>query len=100
MVFDPLTGDPALLKVVVQLLRMQATLALSRTGGEHVRTAEEKLTEATVCLQKLTEVQKSAGSIRKGAEKIDIDCAGLHTTVQRLLAEAISALGGTDQAAA
>ena len=100
MVFDPQTGDPTLLKAVVQLLRMQATLALSRTGGEHVRTAEEKLTEATACLQRLTEVQKTAGSIRKGAEKIDIDCAGLHTTVQRLLAEAISALGGTYQAAA
>jgi hypothetical protein len=100
MAFDPLTDDPALLKVVVQLLRTQATLALSRTGGEHVRTAEEKLTEATVCLQKLTEVQKTAGSIRKGAEKIDLDCAGLHTTIQRLLAEAISALGGTDEAAA
>ena len=100
MAFDPLTDDPALLRVVVQLLRMQAALALGRTGGEHVRTAEEKLTEATACLQKLTEVQKTASSIRRGAEKIDIDCAGLHATVQRLLAQAISALGGTDQAAA
>lgn len=100
LAFDPLHDDPALLKVVVQLLRTQATLAVTRSGGEHVRTAEEKLTEAAGCLQKLTEVQKTAGSIRKGAEKIDLDCAGLHTTVQRLLAEAISALGGTDQAAA
>ena len=98
LAFDPLTDDPSLLKVVLQLLRTQATLALTRSGGEHVRTAEEKLTEATVCLQKLTEVQKTAGSIRKGAEKIDLDCAGLHTTVQRLLAEALCALGGTDTA--
>ncbi len=100
LAFDPCTDDPALLKVVVQLLRTQATLALTRSGGEHVRTAEEKLTEATGCLQKLTEVQKTAGSIRKGAEKIDLDCAGLHHTVQRLLAEAISALAVTDQASA
>lgn len=100
LAFDPRADDPVLLKVVVQLLRTQATLALNRSGGERVHTAEEKLTEATCCLQKLTEVQKTAGSIRKGAEKIDLDCAGLHTTVQRLLAEALSALVGTVEAAA
>lgn len=100
LAFDPLTDDPALFKVVVQLLRTQATLALARSGGENVRTAEEKLTEATACLHKLTEVQKTAGSIRRGAEKIDLDCGALHTTVQRLLGEALCALGGTETAAA
>lgn len=89
---DPALDDPALLRAVVQLLRGQAALTATRSGAEHLHTAEEKLTEATTCLLRLAEVQKTAGSIRKGADKIDSDCAWMHTSMQRLLAEASAAL--------
>jgi hypothetical protein len=90
---DPSTDDLSLLHAVLLLLRGQAILAIGRVGNGDLRLAEGKLTEAVGCLERLAEVQKTAGSIRKGADKIDSDCAGLHTSLSRLLAEASAALG-------
>lgn len=91
---DPNVDSPDLLRAAVQLLRNQALLAASRTGNEQLHTVEEKLTEASDCLNKLGEIQRAAGNIRKGADKIDSECAGLHTSLHRLLAEASAALNG------
>ncbi len=91
-VFDPDTDDPAVLRTMLQMLRIQAILTRGRRGTEHVRTAEEKLREATDTLVKLSEVQKAAGTIRRSAEKIDLDCGGLHSTLARLLREALDTL--------
>lgn len=101
VVHDPAVDDPALLRAVVLLLRAQATVTMARSGGEHLKTAEEKLSEAVGCLERLAEVQKAAGNIRKGADKIDGDCAWLHTSLQRLLSEASAALasGSGDEGA-
>lgn len=95
LAYDPAVDDAALLRAVVQLLRGQASLSATRSGTAHLRTAEEKLTEATNCLLRLAEVQKTAGGIRKGADKIDSDCAWMHTSLQRLLAEARGALSSS-----
>ena len=103
LAFDPETDDDGLLHAVLLLLRGQAALALGRGPAENLRTAEGKLNEAVRCLERLAEVQKTAGSIRKGADKIDTDCAWMQTAVNRLLAEAGAALGtaadATDAAA-
>jgi hypothetical protein len=100
MAFDPQTDDPALLRAVLLLLRGQAQLAVARTSGDHLDTAREKLAEALSCIQCLTEVQKTAGAIRKGADKIDTDCAVMSSTLRRVLAEAQAALTGGDAASA
>lgn len=92
---DPAVDDPGLLRAVLLLLRSQAVLALGRAGGENLRTAEEKLTEAVSCLERLNEVQKHAGTIHRTADKVLADCSWLHTSLQRLLAEVGAALTTT-----
>lgn len=94
MVFDPATDDPQLLRTVVQLLRVAALAASSRRDVENIQTAEEKITEALAMLAKIDSIQKAASSIRKGADKIDGQCATVHTGLNRLLCQAQAALAG------
>jgi len=92
MAYDPDTDDMGLLRAVVFILRGQAVIALGHGAGEDLHTAEAKLAEATKCVEHLADVQKTAGSIRRDADKIDSTCASIRTAVGRLLAEAAASL--------
>lgn len=90
--FDPDVDDPALLRSVILLLRSQACLAVARSSGAQARTAEEKLAEATALLEKLLDLQRIGTTTRSNADKIVNGLGSLHTTLARLLAEAMTAL--------
>ncbi len=92
---DPAVDAPDLLDTVLLLLRSQAIAAAQRTAGADLQCVEEKINEALACLDKLNEVQKHAGSIRRSADKIDADCSGITTTMRRLLDAATAALPAT-----
>lgn len=94
MAFDPASDDPQLLRTVVQLLRVAAISASSRRDVESIQTADEKITEALGMLAKIDGIQKVANSIRKGADKIDGQCATVHSGLNRLLCQAQAALAG------
>lgn len=90
--FDPEQDDPALLRSVILLLRSQACLAVARSSGAQARTAEEKLAEAAELLEKLPDLQRIATTTRSNADKIVNGLGSLHTTLARLLADAMTAL--------
>lgn len=90
--FDPETDDPGLLQSVVLLLRAQACLASARSSGAQARTAEEKLVQATELLDKLPDLQRVATTTRSNADKLVNGLGSLHTTLARLLGEAMTAL--------
>ncbi|MCV7202050.1 Fis family transcriptional regulator [Mycolicibacterium peregrinum] len=92
LTYDPQSGDPALLRTVVMLLRASALAASSRRGAEEISTAEEKITEAIAQLDRIDKVKKLASSIQKNANKIENDCTGINAAIQRLLADALAAL--------
>ncbi|AKS34791.1 hypothetical protein [Mycolicibacterium goodii] len=92
MAFDPRTDDPALLRTVVMLLRASALTASSRRGADEIATAEEKITEAVSQLAKIDKVKTLATSIQKNATRIETDCTGISSGIQRLLADALAAL--------
>jgi len=92
LAFDPGSDDPDLVRTVVMLLRAAALAAATRRGGHQITTAEEKITEAIAQLTTLDEVKKTAGSIQKSAAKIENSCTGINSGIQRLLADALSAL--------
>ncbi len=92
MAFDPQTDDPALLRTVVMLLRASALTASSRRGTDEIATAEEKITEAISQLDKIDKVKSLASSIQKNATKIETDCTGINSGIQRLLTDALAAL--------
>lgn len=94
MAFDPATDDVELLRTVVILLRTAALAVSGRHGDAEVKTAQEKVTMAIEELRKVDDVKKVAGSIKKYADKIDQQCSGISTSIQRLLAEAMTALDG------
>lgn len=98
LAFDPAADDPALLRTVVMLLRAAALAASSRRGAEELATAEEKITEAVAHLEKLDEVKKNASAIHKNATKIESACTGINASIQRLLADALAALGEASSA--
>ncbi|WP_285600512.1 Fis family transcriptional regulator [Kineosporia sp. NBRC 101731] len=98
MAFEPSTDDPQLLRTVVQILRVAAISASSRRDVENVQTAEEKITEALGLLMKIDEIHKAAGTIRKGADKIEGQCSTIQTGLNRLLTQAQGALAGLAQA--
>jgi hypothetical protein len=90
--FDPEIDEPDTLQTVLLLLRLQAVLATSRSGVAHVRTAEEKIGEATATLGQLAELQNTATIARSNADKIVTGLGGLHSRLTRALAEASHAL--------
>jgi hypothetical protein len=98
MAFDPETDDPELLRTVVMLLRTVAVAATARTGAAEIATAEEKIAEALVQLEKIQTIKTAANAIQKNATKIDSESTGIRTTIQRLLDQALVALAGTSTA--
>jgi hypothetical protein len=99
LAFDPDQDDPELLRTVVMLVRTVAIAAAARTGGAEIATAEEKIAEAPIQLEKIDSVKKLAGSIQKSATKIDSECTGVAVAIHRLLDQALVALTGTGTAA-
>jgi hypothetical protein len=95
MAFDPTTDDANLLRTVVLLLRTSAMAVTARSGADEIATAEDKVNEALLLLDKIDVIQKTAGSIRKSADKIDTECDSFTTAIQRLLSQALGALAGT-----
>lgn len=98
LAFDPNDDDPDLLRTVVMLLRTVALAASTRTGGAEIVTAEERIAEAVEQLEKLDGIKKHAAGIQKSATKIDSECTGIATSIQRLLDQALAALGGAGTA--
>ena len=94
MAFDPDTEDPELLRTVVMLLRTVAIAASARTGAAEIATAEEKIADALVQLEKIDTIKTAANTIQKNATKIDSESTGIRTAIQRLLDQALAALGG------
>lgn len=94
LAFDPGTDDPDLLRTTVLLLRTMALAASSRHEGHEIAVAEEKIGEAVAQLDRIDSVRKLARAIEKNAGKVDSQCAGLSTTIRRLLDEALVALSG------
>jgi hypothetical protein len=92
LAFDPGSDNPDLVRTVIMVLRTAALAAATRRGGHQITTAEEKITEAIVQLGALDDVKKTAGSIQKNATKIESCCTGINSGIQRLLADALSAL--------
>ena len=94
MAFDPDTDDPELLRTVVMLLRTVAVAASARTGAAEIATAEEKIADTLVQLQKIDTIKTAANTIQKNATKIDSESTGIRTAIQRLLDQALATLGG------
>lgn len=92
--FDPDEDDADVLRTVVLLLRTVAVAASVRSGDAEVDTAEEKIGEAVDQLTKIDTIKKTAGSIQKGAAKIESECTSITTSVRRLLDQALVVLAG------
>lgn len=93
--FDPGQDDAEMLRTVTLLLRTVAIAAAVRTGDAEIDTAEEKIAEAMVQLDKIDAIKKTAGSIQKGAVKIETECTSISSGIHRLLDQALVALAGT-----
>ncbi len=94
MAFDPDTDDAALLRTVVQMLRLGAIAANARQDTAEIATAREKLTEAIDLLGRIDEVKRLSGLVSSNAVKIDNEADGLRTGLDRLLGQAVTALAG------
>ncbi|AYE95274.1 Fis family transcriptional regulator [Mycobacterium paragordonae] len=92
LAFDPGSDDPELVRTVVMLLRTAALAATTRRGAHQIATAEEKITQAMAQLNTLDDVKKTACAIQKSATKIETSCTGITSGIQRVLADALSAL--------
>jgi hypothetical protein len=92
LAFDPTSDQPDLVRTAVMLLRAAALAAATRRGADQLATAEEKIAEAIVQLEKLDEVKKTAGSIQKNAVKIENSCTGINSGIQRMLSDALTSL--------
>lgn len=103
MAFDPEFDDPAMLRTVVQMLRLAAVAANARRDDAEIDTAHEKLAEAINLLGRIDEVKRVAGLVGGNATKIDKEADGLRSGLDRLLGQAMTALtgaSGTESAAA
>lgn len=94
--FDPGADDPELLRTVLQLLRTVAIAASTRNGDAEIATAEERIAEAIVQIEKVDAIKTTAGTIAKNASRIETQCTAISTTIRRLLDQALVALAGTD----
>lgn len=91
--FDPDCDDPDLVRTIVMLLRTAALAASSRRGAEQLATIEEKITGAVAQLEKIGDVKKTSATIQKNAVKIENTCTAIYSGIQRLLSDALAALG-------
>ena len=98
--YDPETDDAEVLRTVTLLLRTVSIAASMRTGAAEIDTAEEKINEAVVQLSRIDSIKKTAGTIQKGAAKIESECTSITTNIRRLLDQALVSLAGTDGVAA
>jgi hypothetical protein len=92
MAFDPDSDDTALLRTVVQLVRVAALAAAARHDDGSAQLAAERVAQALLKLRRLERIRKTASSIRKGAEQIDGDADRIASQLGRLLAQAQRAL--------
>jgi prefoldin subunit 5 len=90
--FDPETDDLDLLRTVVQLLRVSAIAASSRSNRDEIHTAEEKIAEAIGILGRIDDIKKVAGTMRHNADKIEQTSEDVKVALARLLGQAQSAL--------
>ena len=93
--FDPDSDNPEVLRTVALLLRTVAMAAAVRTGEAEIDTAEEKIGEAVSQLDKIDAIKKAAGTIQKGAIKIESECTSITTSIRRILDQALISLAGT-----
>jgi len=92
MAFDPEADDPAMLRTVIQLLRVSALAAAARHDDSSAGVAAERIAQALDELPRLERIRKTASSIRKGAEQIDGDANRVAKQLGRLLSQAQQAL--------
>lgn len=90
--FDPDTDEPTLLRTVLLLLRAQAFLAVSRSGTEQVRVAEEQLAVAAGQLEQFAELQRLATTVKTNADRMGPKLDRLHEVMARTINTAITAL--------
>ncbi|MEQ7847448.1 Fis family transcriptional regulator [Nocardioides kribbensis] len=95
MAFDPSNDDAEVVRTVILLLRTVAIAASIRTGEAELDTAEEKIGEAVAQLDRIDLIKKTAGSIQKGATKIESECTAITTSIRRLLDQALISLAGS-----
>ncbi len=100
MAFDPDTDDAALLRTVVQMLRLAALAANARQDAAEIQTAREKLAEAIDLLGRIDEVKRLSGLVSGNAAKIDKEAELLRAGLDRLLGQAIGALAGAAEGVA
>lgn len=94
MAFDPETDDVHLLRCVIQLLRMSAIAASARVESGELDTADEAIAAALQALDRIGKIRKASGQIKSSAANIDVEAETLQTELQRLLAQARTALAG------
>jgi hypothetical protein len=94
MAFDPETDDAAILRTVVQMLRLAAIAANVRQDNAEIETAREKLTEAIDLLGRIDEIKRFSGLVTTNAARIDKEAQALRAGLDRLLGQAIDALSG------
>ena len=94
MAFDPIIDSPDLLRTAVLLLRTSAVAAVSRTTGQEIDIATEKIEAAREQLGRIDGIKKTASSIGNGATKIERECDKVNATIRRTLTEALTALEG------
>ena len=75
------------------LLRTVAIRPVCAWAAE-IATAEEKIADALVQLEKIDTIKTAANTIQKSATKIDSESTGIRTAIQRLLDQALVALAG------
>ena len=94
MAFDPETDDAAILRTVVQMLRLAAIAANVRQDNAEIETAREKLTEAIDLLGRIDEIKRFSGLVTTNAARIDKEAQALRAGLDRLLGQAMDALSG------
>ena len=94
MVFDPEQDDPHLLRCVVQVLRLSALAAATRVDSGELETADEALVAALGTLDRVGKIRSCADQVRKHASTIGVEAESLLTELNRLLAQARTALAG------
>lgn len=86
--------------VVVEVTDSVAVAASARSGASELATAEERILDAALQLEKFDDIKKSAAGIRNSTAKIERECTAIATSIQRLLDEALTAPGGAAAPAA
>ena len=96
MAFDPDHDDPAMLRTVLQLLRLAARHSTRQGQSGSVDTVAEKLSLAFAQLETIDGIQKSVNLTRKHANDIHVQVESLREQLTRLLTQAKTALAAVD----